>query len=67
MGKYMVKNIWSDVIASSHRNVKNAILTARRMIGIGWFVFDTDGNEWDFDFDGRPVIYQYPDNDGVTQ
>ena len=58
MTTYIVKNILSNVTISWHRKVEIALEKARGMKSIGWHVYDSDGNEWDVDFAGRPVIYR---------
>jgi hypothetical protein len=60
---YMVKNVYSEVIVSKHRKVEMALKKVNSMETLGWYVLDSEGNEWDIDFEGRPVIYRHADED----
>jgi hypothetical protein len=54
--KYTVTNAYGIRGGTTHRTPEAAIKAARRREGDGWYVADTDGNEWTTGDRGQAVM-----------
>lgn len=54
--KYTVSNEYNIAGETNHHTAEAALKARDKREGLGWIVYDSDGNVWDRDFNGIPTI-----------